>query len=113
MHSPKHCLPGSGWEIWKHDSATVPVNGDLFEINKYSIQNSGTRMLMFYWYQSNSRIVASEYLGKILLARDTVFTRHTAGSIVRIMLPDAPGADKEAVAFASTLIPEVQRCFGH
>jgi EpsI family protein len=113
MHSPKHCLPGSGWEIWKHDSATVPVNGNAVEINKYSIQNSGTRLLMFYWYQSNSRIVASEYVGKILLARDTVLTGHTAGSIVRIMLPDAPGADKEAVAFASTLIPEVQRCFGH
>ena len=25
MHSPKHCLPGSGWEIWKHDSAPVPI----------------------------------------------------------------------------------------
>ena len=47
MHSPKHCLPGSGWEIWKHDSAMVPVNGGQVEINQYSIQNSGQRMLVF------------------------------------------------------------------
>jgi EpsI family protein len=113
MHSPKHCLPGAGWEIWKHDSALVPVNGKQVEINKYSIQNSGTRMLMFYWYQSKSRIFASEYLGKILLVRDTVMTGHTAGSIVRIMLPDVAGADEEGLAFASDLIPEVQRCFGY
>src|SRR5579863_4143059 len=33
MHSPKHCLPGSGWEIWKHGSAMVPVNGRQVEIN--------------------------------------------------------------------------------
>lgn len=112
MHSPKHCLPGTGWEIWKHDSAFVPVNGKQFKINKYSIQNLGTRMLMFYWYQSKDQIVASEYVGKILLARDTLLTGHTAGSIVRIMLPDIPGADKEAVLFASQLIPEVRRCFG-
>jgi len=111
MHSPKHCLPGAGWEIWKHDAALVPVDGKQVEINKYSIQNSGTRMLMFYWYQSKSRIYASEYVGKILLARDTVLTGHTAGSIVRVMLPDVPGADQEGIAFVSELIPQVQQCF--
>src|ERR1051326_2436102 len=112
MHSPKHCLPGAGWEIWKHDSAFVPVHGVPIPINKYSIQNSGSRMVMFYWYQSKSRIVANEYLGKILLARDTVLSGHTAGSIVRIMLPDTPSADGDGVAFAERLIPEVERCFG-
>jgi EpsI family protein len=112
MHSPKHCLPGSGWEIWKHDSAMVPVNGTGVEINKYSIENLGTRMLMFYWYQSRSRIVASEYTAKVLLARDTILTGRTAGAIVRITVPDTAGADKEGIAFATELIPCVQRCFG-
>jgi EpsI family protein len=112
MHSPKHCLPGSGWEIWRHGSALIPVDGSQIEVNKYSIENGGTRLLMFYWYQSKSRIVASEYLGKILLARDTMLTGRTSGSIVRISVSDVPGADAEGVAFASKLIPEVRRCFG-
>lgn len=112
MHSPKHCLPGGGWEIWKHDSAVIPVNGQQIRINKYSIQNMGSRMLMFYWYQSKDRIVASEYAGKVLLARDSLLTGRTGGSIVRIMLPDTPGASDQAVAFASELIQQVQRCFG-
>lgn len=113
MHSPKHCLPGAGWEIWQHDSALVSANGLQYEVNKYSIQNAGRRMLMFYWYQSKSRIIASEYLGKILLAQDTILTGRTAGSIVRIMLPDVPSAGDEGVAFAASLIPQVQRCFGN
>lgn len=112
MHSPKHCLPGSGWEIWKHDTAMVPVAGGQVEINKYSIQNSGQRMLVFYWYQSKRRIIASEYMGKILLARDALMDGRTAGSIVRITLPDTPSAPGEAIAFASLLIPQVQKCFG-
>ena len=112
MHSPKHCLPGAGWEIWKHDSAFIPVRGKQVQINKYSIQNAGTRMLMFYWYQSKTRIVASEYLGKILLAEDTILSGHTAGSIVRIMLPDTPATNADGMAFATRLIPEVERCFG-
>jgi len=112
MHSPKHCLPGSGWEIWMQDSSQVPITGGRVEINKYSIQNAGTRMLMFYWYQSKNRVVANEYIGKVLLARDTLLTGLTSGSIVRIIVLDRPGADQDAVTFASTLIPELQRSFG-
>jgi EpsI family protein len=113
MHSPKHCLPGSGWEIWQHDSAIISAEGKQYGVNKYSIQNAGTRMLMFYWYQSKDRIIASEYLGKILLAKDTILTGRTAGSIVRIMLPDVPSASDEGALFAARLIPQVQRCFGN
>jgi EpsI family protein len=111
MHSPKACLPGAGWEIWKNDSTNVSLNGRPVTVNKYSIQKSGTRMLMLYWYQSAARIVASEYAGKFLLAKDTLLTGRTAGSLVRITLPDATGATDEGLAFAAKLIPEVQRCF--
>jgi EpsI family protein len=112
MHSPKHCLPGSGWEIWKHDSTSVMLDGKNVQINKCSIQNQGVRRLMYYWYQSRNRIVASEYMGKILLAKDTLFTGHTAGSIVRVMMPETSVNTEEAAAFAEKVIPEVQRCFG-
>jgi len=27
MHSPKHCLPGAGWEIWDYGSTDIPANG--------------------------------------------------------------------------------------
>jgi EpsI family protein len=112
MHSPKHCLPGAGWEIWKHDSAMVPFNGQQVQINQYSIQNSGRRMLVFYWYQSKDRVLASEYMGKILLAKDTLLSGHTAGSLVRIILPDVPSAPAEGVVFAAQLMPQMQRCLG-
>ncbi len=111
MHSPKHCLPGSGWEIWKLDSAIIPVDGEAITINKYSIQNAGNRLLMFYWYQSKDRIVADEYRAKILLARDTLLTGQTAGSIVRFTLPDSEWATREGETFARSLIPLVRRCF--
>ena len=112
MHSPKHCLPGSGWEIWKHDSAMVPFNGRQVEVNQYSIQNSGQRMIVFYWYQSKDRIFASELLGKILLAWDALVGGHTAGSLVRIILADRPTAPAEGAVFAARIMPQVQRCFG-
>jgi EpsI family protein len=112
MHSPKHCLPGGGWEIWDYGSAEVPVGSQKVKINKYFIQHSGQRLVMLYWYQSSRRIVASEYLGKILLVKDALLEGKTDGSIVRITLQDQPGAADTGVQFAASLIPEVQRCFG-
>ena len=112
MHSPKHCLPGAGWEIWDYGSSNIAMGGRNFEVNKYSIQNGGDRRLVLYWYQSKGRIIASEYMGKILLARDALLQNSTAASIVRIIVPDQPGALEYARDFASELIPEVQHAFG-
>ena len=112
MHSPKHCLPGAGWEIWDYGSADIPVGAETITVNKYSIANAGQRMLVLYWYQSKDRIIASEYMGKILLARDALLHNSTAASIVRIIVPDQPGALEDARKLASELIPQMQRSFG-
>jgi EpsI family protein len=112
MHSPKHCLPGSGWEIWRFGSTEIPVQGRRVMVNDYSLDHEGQRMLMLYWYQSRNRIIASEYLGKILLARDALTRNSTAAMIVRIMVPDRPGTLETARKLAAELIPQVQRCFG-
>jgi EpsI family protein len=112
MHSPKHCLPGSGWEIWKYGSIDVPVDGGSVVVNKYSIHKSGVRNVVLYWYQSGPRIIASEYYGKFLLMHDAMFDGRTDGAIVRIIVPDSPGAVEDGVKFASRLIPEVRRCYG-
>jgi EpsI family protein len=112
MHSPKHCLPGGGWEIWDYASAQVPIGSQTVKINKYFIQNAGQRLVMLYWYQSRQRIIASEYLGKLFLVKDAITEGKTDGSIVRITLTDQPGAVENGIQFATSLIPEVQRCFG-
>src|SRR5262249_27934223 len=75
MHSPKHCLPGAGWEIWDHYPLTIPVNGHKYEINQQFISRENVRMVVLYWYQSKERVIASEYSGKILLAKDALLQK--------------------------------------
>ena len=112
MHSPKHCLPGAGWEIWDYGKTDIQTEGRSFVVNKYSIANSGERKLVLYWYQSKGRIIASEYMGKLLLARDALMQNSTAASIVRIMVADQPGSLDYARGLAAELIPQMQRSFG-
>jgi len=110
MHSPKNCLPGSGWEVWKHGSITVPMAGERVTINRYGVENGPNRMLVLYWYQTADRIVADEYSAKAFLIWDALSRGRTSGSIVRIVLPDEPWALNAGVEFASHLIPMIHSC---
>jgi EpsI family protein len=107
MHSPKALPARQRVGDLELRLGLIPVAGRQVKVNKYSIHHGGQRMLMFYWYQSRQRIIASEYLGKLLLVRDALVDGRTAGSIVRITIPDAAGASDEAITFASGLIPQV------
>lgn len=112
MHSPKNCLPGSGWEVWDYGTATVPLAGERVTINRYAIQRAGERLMVLYWYQSRERVFASEYLGKLLLVRDALGRGVASGAIVRLTLPATPRSLADGVEFAALLIPEVRRCLG-
>jgi EpsI family protein len=112
MHSPRNCLPGSGWEILRRETAEIGFWGRPAKINNFSIQNAGQHMLVYYWYQSRHRIVANEYMGKILLVRDAFIDGQTGGSIVRVIAPDTPKMATEVLAFAAAVEQQVQACFG-
>ena len=108
MHSPKNCLPGSGWEIWDYATTDLETANGPVEINKYWIQKGRQRMLVLYWYQHGDRIVASEYAAKAYLIWDAVASGRTAGSIVRVTVPDQPDAEEAGRQLAAKIIPLVR-----
>jgi EpsI family protein len=111
MHSPKHCLPGSGWEIWDYGATRISNGNQQLSVNKYSISNAGNRKVVLYWYQSRGRIFASEYLGKLLLGRDALLHNTTAATIVRIVVDDKPSAVKAGSELAGGVMAQIQRLF--
>lgn len=112
MHSPKFCLPGAGWEFADMRAIALDLPGSKITVNRAVVQRGGEHQLMLYWYQSPIRVVASEYQNKFFLVWDGLVHGNQGGSIVRVMLPDSPGAEAEAVSFAADLIPQVRRSLG-
>jgi EpsI family protein len=87
IHSPKNCLPGSGWDPVESGYATIPIPGrrDIV-VNEYVIQKDQDKQLVFYWYQSRGRVIASEYAGKFWMMADAISPRsRTDGSLVRLV----------------------------
>lgn len=102
MHSPKNCLPGSGWEPVLSDTIQVPYDGSTVAVNRYVVENAGHRSLILYWYQSPNRIIASEYAGKFYLVYDAIKTKRRDGAIVRLVFDLPKSASLETVQARAT-----------
>ena len=97
-HSPKNCLPGSGWVWTIADTITMTVPGRAapIEINRYLVSRGEERSLVLYWYQSRDRVVASEYEAAAFTAWDAIRYNRTDTALVRVVVPVAEGRDDMA-----------------
>jgi len=108
IHSPLNCLPGNGWEWLDRGRERVSMpDGSSIEINRAIAQKDANQLLLYYWYQSRGRVVASDYRNKLLLVRDALTLHRSDGALVRIVAPVAKGmrpAD-DAASFVRALYP--------
>ncbi len=91
IHSPKNCMPGSGWNILNTSIESVDVGqgGSVKNINviKLILVKESQKQVVLYWFQSRGRIIASEYMQKIWLVIDSITKHRTDGSFVRLISP--------------------------
>ena len=113
IHSPKNCLPGSGWTPIEstHITMTSP-GGNPFPANRYVLSKGAQRELVVYWYQAHSREVASEYWAKFYMVVDAARLNRTDGALVRLSTPVAEGesvddAERRVRSFADQLLPQL------
>jgi EpsI family protein len=115
IHSPKHCLPGSGWVFESARHAPLQAkDGKSYNIGEYVIANAGRKQMVLYWYQSHGRSIASEYLAKVFLVTDAIRMQRTDAALVRVITPIETGEDVEsaksrAMDFAAELAPQLHR----
>jgi len=114
IHSPKNCLPGSGWQP---EQATVYEltldDGRKVPINLYIVRKDLDEQLVLYWYQAHGRVVASEYWGKYYLIYDALRLNRTDAALVRITAPIIHGNEEQArsraIAFAKQITHDVDQ----
>lgn len=115
IHSPQNCLPGAGWSpVESGRLAFADGSGRPITVNRYRVAKGFDQRLVFYWYQSRGRVVASEYWAKIYLVADAIQFNRTDGALVRLTTPisrDESSADAEQrlVLFAQEMMGELPR----
>jgi len=87
IHSPKHCLPGSGWLEQSSVRATVPAAGQELSLVRAVYQKGESNELFLYWYQVRSKSVSEEFSLKGQQIVNSVLHRRRDASFVRISVP--------------------------
>lgn len=88
-HSPKHCLPANGW-VQENSSIVnfdVPGAAQPINVNRYIVSHGSSKSLVYYWYLTPHRSVASEYMAKVYLVADSLRYQRSDTAMVRIVVP--------------------------
>ena len=110
-HSPKNCLPGSGWEPTATGYVEIPVEGEPqpIRINRYVVSHGDEKSVVLYWYQSPRRVIASEFSAKLWLVMDSIRYRRSDTALVRVSIPvsqnDEQAATRMGVSFVESVYP--------
>lgn len=108
-HSPKVCLPGSGWVPTEARVVSIPVPGrpEPIPANRYVVAREGQENLVIYWYQTRNRVVANEYAAKFYLMLDSIRYHRSDTSLVRVMVPILAGREDAAEQTAVGFVQEI------
>ncbi len=86
VHSPRNCLPASGWEPIEASRVTIDVAGrqGSLTVNRYLIQKDRELQVVMYWYHAQGSPIAGEIPAKIQMMRSAIFRNRTDGALVRV-----------------------------
>lgn len=114
-HSPKNCLPGSGWSSTSSEIVEIPVPGQPqpIQANRYIVARGDNQSIVLYWYQSHNRTVASEYWAKYYTIADSIRYNRSDTALVRVVVGVSNGntekAIKTATDFAVAFFPQLKQ----
>ena len=107
IHSPRNCLPGSGWNILRVDAEGNLAGGAC---SRMAIEREGERRDVVYWFRTRSGRVVGEYALKFDLVRNSLGRRPTDAAFIRFMSVRDDGTALRELA--DELVPHIEAALG-
>jgi len=112
IHSPLHCLPGTGWEPLEIGTTEIGgADGGATPVRRMVVRKNRDRALVLYAYAIHGRLAASELTSKLWLVADSLRLRRSDAALVRLVVPigqnddSARAAEAQGAAFMRGLLP--------
>ena len=87
IHSPKHCLPGSGWYELMEDKMSIDVGLKKINLVRAVYQKNKENELFFYWYQVRGKSLSNEYALKFAEITSSMFHSRRDSTFIRVSVP--------------------------
>jgi EpsI family protein len=113
IHSPKHCYPGSGWDIIREDEVRLKLEEDILPARSILISDGNSKRLVIYWFNINGRFTNNEFGLKWQQLKSSLMGRPGAAAFLRFSVILQPGREEEAreqlVRLAGKLQPFIEQ----
>ena len=109
IHSPLHCLPGTGWDVMSNEVVSLGLpDGRTGAVRRLVAQKASTRVMILYWYDIQGRVIANDLLSRLYLLNSRIRSGRNDAALVRLVIPadqSLPAAEDRGIAFARALLP--------
>jgi EpsI family protein len=106
IHSPKHCLPGSGWFEISSTRKELSLSGQKLNLVQSVYRKGENSELFLYWFQVRGNSVSSEYALKVAQVLNSLLHRRRDASFIRISVP-FEGDQQKAQATGERFLREI------
>jgi len=87
IHSPKHCLPGSGWYEVSTKKTGLDLSGKKINLVQSVYQKGSDKEVFIYWFQARSKTINDEYSLKLAEITNSLLYRRRDTAFIRISVP--------------------------
>ncbi len=87
IHSPKHCMPGSGWHEFSSQRQSVELSGRTLNLVRTVYGMGEVRQMLLYWFDVQGRSLNDEFSLKLWEMLGSIAKGRRDASFVRISVP--------------------------
>ena len=109
IHSPRNCLPGSGWVTSGSIPRTIAFDGRRISANRFLLTLGESRQVMDFWYITRYGETANDYILKLNTMISSLTLRPTDKAFVRFVTADDTKSIAAMEEFEKLFISQVYR----
>lgn len=87
-HSPRNCLPGSGWTILDTEEREITVDGRTIKIGRFHMRLGGLEKVMDFWYVTRHGETANDFMFKFYMMINSLTFKPIDVAFIRIIAHD-------------------------
>lgn len=107
VHSPRNCMPGSGWQIVRSEDRTVRIGNRTVPAARLWVKYGGFTRIVDFWYVTQFGETASDYKLKLYQMFSALSFRPTDVAFVRFISNDTPAGLAALDEFQQSFAPEI------
>ena len=107
VHSPRNCLPGSGWAILRSEQREININGHKIPASRFYLQLGKARQVMDFWYVTRRGETSNDYEFKLYTMMSSLMLQPTDVAFIRFVALDSPNGLSALDDFEKTFVPAI------